>query len=70
MNTSRVTVSQITSSGNTYNSSLHFTSLFEDDAGVYLCSVMILETSVLTELEIQRLVGMYLYISKGNLILL
>ena len=70
VNTSRVTVSQITSSNKTYSSSLHFTSLFEDDAEVYLCIVIILETSVLTELEIQSIVGMYLYISKGNLILL
>jgi len=59
VNTSRVTVSQITSSGNTYNSSLHFASLFEDDSGVYLCSVMILETNESSAFEVQMLVGMY-----------
>ena len=58
MNTSRVAVSQITSSDNTYNRSLIFTSLFEDDAEVYLCFVRILETNESSSLEIQTLAGM------------
>ena len=58
VNTSRETVSQITSSNNTYNSSLHFTSLYEDDTGVYMCFVMILETNELSSFEIQALAGM------------
>ena len=59
INTSSVTISQITSSDNTYNRSLHFTSLFEDDAGVYICFVMILETNKSSSFEIQTLAGMY-----------
>ena len=62
VNTSRVAVSQITSSDNTYNRSLHFTSLFEDDAGVYMCFVMILETNESSSFEIQILAGMYVCI--------
>ena len=42
---SRVTISPITSSGNTYTSSLQFTYLIEEDNGTYTCSVMILETN-------------------------
>ena len=58
VNTSRVTVSQITSSHNTYNRSLHFTSLFEDNAGVYMCFGMIFETNESSSFEIQPLAGM------------
>ena len=57
VNTSRVTVSQITSSGNTYNCSLHFTSLFEDDEGMYTCLVMILETKGFHSFEVETLIG-------------
>ena len=60
VNTSRVNVSQITSIDHTYNRSLHFTSLFEDDAGVYMCFVMIFETKESSSFEIQTLAGMYI----------
>ena len=59
VNASRVTVSQITSSSNTYNSILRFSALFEDDAGEYLCFVMILETNMSSAFEVQMLVGTY-----------
>ena len=57
VNTSRVTVSQISSSDSTYNRSLIFTKLFEDDAVKYTCSVLILETNGLSNVELQPLVG-------------
>ena len=44
-NDSRVTISQTTSSGNNYTSSLQFTYLMEGDEGMYTCNVMILETN-------------------------
>ena len=44
-NDSRMTISPITSSGNNYTSSLHFTYLMEGDEGMYTCSVMILDTT-------------------------
>ena len=59
VNSSRVTVSQIKPSDNTYNRSLHFTSLFENNAGVYMCIVMILEANESSPFEIQTLFGMY-----------
>ena len=45
MNDSRVTISPITSNGNTYTSSLQFTYLIEGDEGNYTCNVMILDTT-------------------------
>ena len=42
---SRVIIIPPTSSGNTYNSSLQFTYLLEEDEGMYTCNVLILETS-------------------------
>ena len=59
VNTSRVTVSQITSSNKTYSSSLHFTSLFEDDEGMYTCLVMIFETQGSHSFEVETLIGKY-----------
>ena len=44
-NDSRVTISPITSSGNSYTSNLQFTYLMEGDEGMYTCNVMILETN-------------------------
>ena len=61
VNTSRATVSQISSSDNTHNRSLHFTSLFEDDAGIHQCFVLILETNESTSFEIQALASMFVY---------
>ena len=60
VNTSRVTVSQITFSDNTYNRSLHFTSLFKDDEGMYTCFVMIFETNGSHSFEVQTLIGKHL----------
>ena len=57
VNTSRVTVRQIISSENTYNRCLIFTKLFEDDAGIYTCNVLILKTKGLSNFELQPLVG-------------
>ena len=44
-NDSRVTISPTTSSGNNYTSSLQFTYLMEGDEGMYICNLMILETT-------------------------
>ena len=43
-NGSRVTISPTTSSGNNYTSSLQFTYLMEGDEGVYIITVVILDT--------------------------
>ena len=54
---SRVTISPITSSGNTYTSSLQFTHLTEGDEGTYTCNVMILKTNGSQSVELLPLVG-------------
>ena len=54
-NDSRVTISPITSDGNTYTSSLQFTYLMEGDEGIYTCNVMILDTSGSQSAGIQSL---------------
>ena len=56
-NDSRVIISPITSSGNTYTSSLQFSYLIEEDEGRYTCNVMILETSGSQSVELQSLSG-------------
>ena len=45
INDSRVSISQTTSSGNNYTSSIHFTYLLEGDEGTYTCNATILEIS-------------------------
>ena len=40
----RVLISPTTSIGNNYTSSIHFIYLIEGDEGIYICSVMILES--------------------------
>ena len=57
MSDSRVTISPITSSSNTYTSSLQFTYLMEGDEGTYTCNVIILETSGSRSVELQSLTG-------------
>ena len=61
-NDSRVTISPITSSGNTYTSSLQFTYLMEGDNGNYTCNVMILDTSRIQLLEILSLTSKFMCI--------
>ena len=56
-NDSRVTISPTSSSGNNYTSNLQFTYLMEGDEGMYTCNVMILETTVTSEVEITKLTG-------------
>ena len=53
----RVFISQTTSSGNNYISSLQFTYLMEGDEGTYTCNVMIMETSGSQSVELQSLTG-------------
>ena len=62
VNTSRVTVSQMTFSDNTYSRSLHFTPLCKDDEGTYTCFVMIFETNGSHSFEVQALIGKHLYL--------
>jgi len=57
VNTSRVTVSQITFSGNIYNRSLLFMKLIEGDEQTYTCSASILEMNISNSFELQTLVG-------------
>ena len=45
MNASRVIISPTTSSSNSYTNSLQFTYLMEEDEGIYICNVMILQIS-------------------------
>ena len=52
MNDSRVTISPITSSDNTYTSSLQFTYLMEGNEGTYTCNVTILDTSESQSVEL------------------
>ena len=52
---SRVIISPITSSGNTYTSSLQFTYLMEGDEGRYTCNVMILESNVSQSVVLESL---------------
>ena len=61
-NDSRVIISPITSSGNTYTSSLQFTYLMEGDEGTYTCNVMILETNESQSIELQSLISKFNYI--------
>ena len=56
-NDSRVTISQTTSNGNNYTSSVQFTYLMEGDNGTYTCSVMILETGNLAISILDTLTG-------------
>ena len=56
---SRVTISPTTSSGNTHTSSLQFTYLVEGDEGMYICNVMILESSGSQSVELQSLISKY-----------
>ena len=55
--TNRVTISPTTSSGNIFTSSLQFDYLMEGDEGLYICNVMILETSTTQSIELQSLTG-------------
>ena len=55
MNDSRIFISQTTSSGNNYTSSLQFTYLMEGDEGIYTCNVMILETSASQSVDLRSL---------------
>ena len=52
---SRVTISPVTSSSNTYTSSLQFAYILQGDKGNYICNVMILETSASQSVELQSL---------------
>ena len=56
-NNSRVTISPITSSNNTYASNLHFSYLMEGDEGVYTCNVMILESSFSNSYVLRSAIG-------------
>ena len=58
INDSRVTISQTTSSGNTYTSGLRFMYLMEGDEGTYTCIIMILETSGSLSVELQSFTSM------------
>ena len=58
-NDSRVTISPITSINNNYISTLEFTYLMEEDKGIYICNVTILETEASDVVEIKNLTGEY-----------
>ena len=60
-NDSRVTISQPTSSGSNYTSSLQFTYLMEGDEGMYTCNVMILETSAFSTINIHNLFSKFVF---------
>jgi len=54
-NDSRVTINPTTSSGNTYTSSIQLIYLMEGDEGIYMCTVMILETNGSASVELDTL---------------
>ena len=51
----RVTISLVSSGGNTYTSSLQFGYLMKGDENIYTCNVMILEASGSQSVELQSL---------------
>ena len=51
----RVTISLVSSGGNTYTSNLQFGYLMKGDEGIYTCNVMILEASGSQSVELQSL---------------
>ena len=57
VNSSRLTISPATSSGNNYTSSLQFTYLMEGDEGTYTCNVTVLDTVVSQSVELESLFG-------------
>ena len=61
-NSSRVTISPTTSSGNNYTSSLQFTYLKEGDEGIYSCSVMILKTNVSDSFQLSSFISKSCYL--------
>ena len=62
-NDSRVTISPTTSSGNNYTSNLQFTYLMERDEGIYMISVMILETTISETFEFNSIISKSCYLS-------
>ena len=60
-NDSRVTISPTTSSGNNYTSNLQFTYLMEGDEGIYMISVMILETTISETFEFNSIISKSCY---------
>ena len=59
----RVSVGPLTDDGNNmYTSSLQFTYLMEGDEGMYICNVMILDTSGSQSVEIQSVISKFNYI--------
>ena len=56
-NDSRVTISPTISSGNDYISTLQFAHLVEGDVGVYMCNVMILDTTGLDYINMTNITG-------------
>ena len=58
---SRIIVNPVTSSGNSYTSSLHFIYLMEGDEGIYTCSVMILDTIQTSTVELSNFTCEYLH---------
>ena len=53
-NNSRVTISPTSGSGNNYTSSLQFMYLMEGDEGRYDCSVMILDTTMFSVVQLDK----------------
>ena len=56
-NDSRVTISPTSGSGNNYTSTLKFAHLMEEDEGIYVCNVIILEIIAKAFVEIHRISG-------------
>ena len=57
-NNSRVTISPTSGSGNNYTSSLQFMYLMEGDEGRYECSVLILETTASSLVQMDKITSM------------
>ena len=56
-NNSRVSISPTTSNGSNFTSTLQFEYITEEDDGIYVCTVMILETDVSEFVEIEDFHG-------------
>jgi len=57
INNNRVSISPTTSNGSDFTSTLEFEFITEEDDGIYVCTVMILETDVSKFIEIENFHG-------------
>ena len=62
-NDSRVTISPTSGSGNNYTSILQFMYLMEEDEGRYDCNVMILEATMFSVVQLDKIISMFCFVT-------